>query len=111
MRSTRLVALTALLAFAAAGVANAQAQHSPAWQEVKCSRYAQAWAEALARFGTQGLGQEFLERHEAFLVSGCRASRDVCPRSPAERALADAMTVAAMNAGAASSFPPFLCRG
>ena len=65
----------------------------------------------LGAIGTQGLGQEFLERHEAFLVSGCRASRDVCPRSPAELALADAMTVAAMNAGAASSFPPFLCRG
>jgi hypothetical protein len=77
---------------------------------VKCSRYRKAWSEALARRGTQGLGREFLERHEAFLASGCTTRADVCPRSAAELDLANMMVVAAMNAGTASTFPPFSCR-
>ncbi|WP_137178369.1 hypothetical protein [Roseomonas sp. AR75] len=79
------------------------------WAEEKCARYGQSWSEALARFGRDGLGEDFLARHDAFLASGCR-TRDVCPRSPKELAIADAMTIAAMNAGTASSFVPFICR-
>jgi len=76
---------------------------------VKCDRYTEAWNGALAQFGRQGLSQDFLRRHAAFLASGCRSGREVCPRSRAELDLANAMTVAAMNAGAASSFLPFAC--
>jgi hypothetical protein len=79
------------------------------WTAEKCSRYAQSWSEALARFGREGLSDAFLARHDAFLASGCR-TRDLCPRSPQELAMADIMTVAAMNAGTASSFVPFICR-
>ena len=78
--------------------------------EVKCARYKTAWSEALARRGTKGLGQEFLDRHEAFLASGCTAQANVCPRSAEELDLANMMVVAAMNAGTASTFPPFACR-
>jgi hypothetical protein len=80
------------------------------WPEVKCERYSKAWSEALARRGTRGLGQEFLERHEAFLASGCTTRADVCPRSGEELDMANMMVVAAMNAGTASTFPPFACR-
>ena len=58
----------------------------------------------------EGLGQEFLDRHEAFLASGCTAQANVCPRSAEELDLANMMVVAAMNAGTASTFPPFACR-
>jgi hypothetical protein len=92
-----------------AGVSEAQPRRTP-WTEQRCARYAEAWSEALARFGTEGLGRDFLARHEAFLASGCQTRLGVCPRSPQELALADAMTVAAINAGAASTFPPFACR-
>ncbi|MGO4571312.1 hypothetical protein [Microvirga sp. 2TAF3] len=114
-RPTRLIAaLAALLVFAAVGGASfAVAQESQSqqnWPEVKCARYKKAWAEAIARRGTQGLGQEFLDRHEAFLASGCREKTDVCPRSAEELDLANMMVVAAMNAGTASTFPPFFCR-
>jgi hypothetical protein len=34
----------------------------------------------------------------------------VCPRSPAELAMADVMSAAAVNAGATGSFLPFACR-
>ncbi|MBX9594540.1 MAG: hypothetical protein K2X46_09265 [Roseomonas sp.] len=79
------------------------------WTAEKCNRYGQVWPQALARFGRVGLSEEFLARHEAFLTSGCR-TRDVCPRSAQEIAMADVMTIAAMNAGTASSFVPFICR-
>jgi len=81
----------------------------PSWVEVKCARYKKAWGEALERTKAQGLGGEFLERHDAFLASGCTAKTDVCPRSEEELALANMMVIAAMNAGTASTFPPFAC--
>jgi hypothetical protein len=90
----------------AAGPATAQG-----WTAEKCSRYGQAWQDTIARLGTAGLGQAFLSAHQAFLDSGCRADvRRACPRSPAEIAVADRMTVLALNAGIAGTFLPFLCR-
>lgn len=86
------------------------AQPSAGWAERRCARYAAAWTEGLARFGTDGLGAEFLRRHAAFLEAGCRGPREVCPRSPAELAMADVMSAAAVNAGATGSFLPFACR-
>ena len=80
------------------------------WHDTKCSRYRKAWAEVLAREGTQGLGKDFLARHEAFLVSNCTRRSDVCPRSPEELKLANIMVVRSMNFGAASTFVPFYCR-
>ncbi|KLK94229.1 hypothetical protein AA309_04540 [Microvirga vignae] len=103
---TALVVLIGMLAGLNVG-ASAQ---EPSWPEVKCARYKKAWSDALARTGRKGLGQEFLDRHEAFLSSGCTTKADVCPRSSEELALANMMVVAAMNAGTASTFPPFACR-
>jgi hypothetical protein len=111
--ATSLAALGALLlSLCAGGSSHAIAQQGqpPSWPEVKCSRYTKAWSDALARRGTQGLGREFLDRHEAFLASGCTTRADVCPRSTEELELANMMVVAAMNAGTASTFPPFACR-
>ncbi|SCY29332.1 hypothetical protein [Microvirga guangxiensis] len=108
-RSAIMVAALAMAGSCAAGLSCAVAQE-PSWVEVKCDRYKKAWDDALARRGTKGLGQEFLDRHEAFLVSGCVAKAEVCPRSEEELTLANMMVVAAMNAGTASTFPPFACR-
>jgi hypothetical protein len=111
MTSTAAFALT-LICSCWSGLSPAIAQNTQpkSWPEVKCERYTKAWSEALARRGTRGLGQEFLERHEAFLASGCTTRADVCPRSREELDLANMMVVAAMNAGTASTFPPFACR-
>jgi len=109
-RST--TAMASVLMIAGMGIVDirpASAQE-PSWAEVKCARYRRAWSEALTRQGRQGLSQDFLDRHEAFLKSGCTAKADVCPRSEEELALANMMVVAAMNAGTASTFPPFACR-
>ena len=101
-----------LMGLCAGGASQAFAQQvqPQSWPEVKCARYTKAWSDALARRGTQGLGQDFLDRQEAFLTSGCTTKGDVCPRSAEELELANMMIVAAMNAGTASTFPPFACR-
>lgn len=108
-----ITSLAVLLAVTCAGsVSHAVAQNTlpKPWPEVKCERYGKAWTEALVRRGRQGLSPEFVERHEAFLASGCTTRADVCPRSTEELDMANIMVVAAMNAGTASTFPPFACR-
>lgn len=94
---------------AASAAAQPEGGGEKSWTIVKCERYRKAWGEALARGFGRGIGPEFRERHEAFLASGCTGGHDVCPRTEAEMNLADVMTVAAMNAGTASTFPPFGC--
>jgi hypothetical protein len=98
----------------AAGLSPAAAQDDDArlrvWNAEKCRAYAEAWDSALLSRGTEGLGEAFLRGNEAFIASGCEAGRNICPDGPDETALADALTIAAMNMGAASTFPPFACR-
>jgi hypothetical protein len=79
------------------------------WPAEKCRRYSEAWVAATQRIGTVGLSAEFLAAHGAFLASGCR-ERAACPRSRAEIAMADTMTVLALNAGMSGTFLPFICR-
>ncbi len=89
----------------------AWAQDRPrSWAEERCARYSQAWGQALDRLGRGGLAQPFLDRHAAFIARGCTPPRDVCPRSEAELLMADVMSAAAINSGAAGSFLPFACR-
>lgn len=92
--------------------ATGQAQDSarPDWPAVKCERYRKAWTDLLAQRGTKGLGPAFLERHEAFIASGCTARADVCPRSKQELEAANVVSLRAMNAGMTGSFLPFACR-
>jgi hypothetical protein len=100
---TLLLLLAPLAAFA-------QEAPAPSWTEEKCARYKKAWSDLVTRRGTDGLGRDFLARHEAFLASGCTARGDVCPRSEAELAVANVLVIAAMNAGTGGSFLPFACR-
>ena len=108
MTGLRLLAAAAMAACALA--APSAAQEGRTWTQEKCARYEAAWKQALARRGTQGLGPDFLARHEAFIASGCTARAEVCPRSAEELALADILVIAAMNAGTAGTFLPFACR-
>ncbi|QLP96957.1 MAG: hypothetical protein HZY79_05470 [Rhodoblastus sp.] len=94
---------------AAAPQTSQAAPDETGWRAEKCARYRAAWAQALERFGRVGLSNEFVERHEAFLARDCEPPRDVCPRSKEELALANVMVLRAMNAGTASTFPPFAC--
>jgi hypothetical protein len=79
------------------------------WPAEKCRRYTEAWGAAVQDRGDAGLSAAFRSAHAAFLSSGCR-TRAACPRSQAEIALADMMTVLALNAGMSGTFLPFVCR-
>jgi hypothetical protein len=79
------------------------------WPAEKCRRYSDAWEAAVRHPGTEGLSPAFLAAHAAFLDSGCR-ERAACPRSTAEIAMADTMTLLALNAGMSGTFLPFICR-
>ncbi len=85
------------------------AASSRTWSEEKCQRYGNAWTQAERHQGTEGLSASFLAAHGTFLASGCQ-DRAVCPRSRAEVAMADLMTVLALNAGMSGTFLPFICR-
>jgi hypothetical protein len=106
--STALAAAMLLLLVPAAPAQDAAAS---SWSEQKCARYKEAWTELLRRRGARGLSGEFVERHEAFLASGCTTRGDVCPRSGEELEVANILVMLAMNAGTASTFLPFACRG
>ena len=110
IRPSVIIGLVAMLSWSAAGASSAREQPKPSWRDEKCVRYKKAWSGALARLGTQGLGRSFLDAHGAFLASNCTARADVCPRSDEELRLANVMVILAMNAGTASTFPPFACR-
>lgn len=112
----RRAALATLLGAGLAGnlslgaAAQAQTPGGENWPAVKCERYRKAYDEATRRFGTKGLGPDFLARHDAFMASGCQTPPDVCPRSTEELNLANIMVMAGMNAGLSSTFMPFACR-
>lgn len=113
MRLTPAVAsLTVVGLMLCAGTPGVLAQESAPtdWPAVKCERYRQAWADLVARRGTSGLGPDFIEKHDAFLASGCTARADVCPRSKQELEVANVLSLRAMNAGMTGSFLPFACR-
>lgn len=106
-----LIAATLALGFVLGLAPAGRAQPAPPenWPAVKCERYTKAYAEALAKFGRKGLGQPFLDAHEAFLASGCSIKGEVCPRSTEELNLANVMVILGMNQGMASTFMPFAC--
>jgi hypothetical protein len=98
-----------LLAMIATGAA-AQAPAPETWPAVKCARYKEGYRVAITRQGRQGLGAEFLAKHDAFLASDCAGEHDVCPRSKEELDLANTLVILGMNQGMASTFMPFACR-
>lgn len=103
------IALATALVLGSAAQGFAQSAAPENWPAVKCERYTKAWGEALAKFGRKGLGQPFLDAHEAFLASGCSIKGEVCPRSTEELNLANVMVIMGMNQGMASTFMPFAC--
>ncbi|MFN4205291.1 MAG: hypothetical protein ACK4HG_02775 [Agrobacterium albertimagni] len=80
------------------------------WQRKKCEVYRQAFAEILDHVGREGVSDAFMAENQAFIDSGCLADVDACPETEADIEVANGLTIASMNAGAASSFSPFRCR-
>lgn len=111
LRAQGLAALVSVALSLVAGPAFPQTQAGdPEWVARKCALYAEAWSALTAGEGSAGLRAEFIDRHDAFLASGCSVPADVCPRTPAELAAADTVSMMAVAEGLAGSFLPFACR-
>lgn len=79
------------------------------WQAQKCTTYAAAWNQALDLFGSDQMNYAFLAGNENFIASECSDKGEICPRSDQELEVANALSLAMINAGAASTFLPFRC--
>ena len=106
---TRILLILAVT-LASFGPIRAEDAEVEAWAKEKCIRYERAWNRAKGFIGIEGVSAEFIKGNEKFIADGCSSGADVCPHSPKEIELANALTMAAMNFGTASSFLPFICR-
>lgn len=105
------IAVTGLPAQAQAQEAGVTAEERSDWQRKKCDVYTKALAEILDHVGREGVSERFLARNQEFIDSGCLSDVDACPETEDDIEVANGLTIATMNAGAASSFSPFRCRG
>lgn len=108
MRSFSLA--TTCLALAASLTAVSAQEPQSDWQLEKCRIYEGSWEEALEFFGSDNINYAFLAENENFIASGCTDNSYVCPQSSQEFEIANALTIAMMNAGTASTFLPFRCK-
>lgn len=79
------------------------------WPTEKCATYAAAWNQALDMFGSDEMNYAFLAGNENFIAGGCSEAGEICPQSEQELEIANALSLAMINAGAASTFLPFNC--
>lgn len=79
------------------------------WAEQKCSAYRTAWERALSAYDNTQMNYGFIAANENFIAAGCTGAPSACPRSSVELEVANALTLAMMNAGTASTFLPFRC--
>lgn len=79
------------------------------WPAQKCAAYEAAWSQALEAFGSDDMNYGFMAGNENFIASGCSEAGEICPQSRQELDIANAITLALMNAGTASTFLPFNC--
>ncbi|KPF46905.1 hypothetical protein [Rhizobium sp. AAP43] len=80
------------------------------WQVEKCAVFAAALDRILKRMGEEGVTPAFIANNRAYIDSGCLSDVDACPETAKDIEIANGLTIATMNAGAASSFSPFRCR-
>ena len=91
--------------------ASQQAATAPdAWTIEKCARYERAFTNLLKVLKDHDITDGFIRGNREFIAAGCSNGADICPTSPGDMEFANALTLMAMNGGAASSFLPFICR-
>ncbi|POF32307.1 hypothetical protein [Roseibium marinum] len=74
-----------------------------------CAYYREMIAHALEGIDGEALSPSFVEEHDAFVAGGCLATRPACPKSPADFAFADLLTMMTVSANMGSTFTPFWC--
>jgi len=82
---------------------------TPSWSAQKCALYEAAWHQALETFGSDQMNYAFMAGNENFIASGCDERGEICPQSRQEFEVSDAIALALINGGTASTFLPFNC--
>lgn len=86
--------------------------HSETWEERRirrCGYYRELVRVAFENVDPAGMRPEFIAGHEAFVGDGCFAGKAVCPKTTAEFAFADILTMMTVSANMGSTFTPFRC--
>jgi hypothetical protein len=99
------------------GVVAAAAMCSPAFAEEtreqkrarRCAYYQEIVRVAFENVSRSQMRADFIARHDAFIEGGCFADKAVCPKTPAEFAFADILTMMTVSANMGSTFTPFRC--
>lgn len=102
----------ALFLSAAQMALSSSAPAQETWQERRirrCAYYGELVQVALKNIGSSKLTPAFVAEHGAFIEGGCFADKAVCPRTPAELAFADILTMMTVSANMGSTFTPFRC--
>ncbi len=105
----RFLIAAALAAVAGGRVAADPVEPKRDWPQEKCFRYTRDWNDALRRFGQNGLSAGFLTGNAEFIRAGCRPFRMICPSTPKDRDLVDALAIRVVNEGMSTTFLPFDC--
>lgn len=102
--------LMAVALMAVLPLQNTTAEEAPTpWQIKKCKIYREAWKDLPKLMDTTAFTQGFNDLNEAFIASKCLGNTKICPTNEAKIKAANLLTIASMNGGTASSFPPFRC--
>ncbi|MEW4458022.1 hypothetical protein FIU93_26160 [Labrenzia sp. THAF35] len=75
----------------------------------RCAYYQEIVRVAFENVGRSQMRPGFVAEHDAFIEGGCFAANAVCPKTPAEFAFADILTMMTVSANMGSTFTPFRC--
>ncbi|GAB2185081.1 hypothetical protein LAB1_23900 [Roseibium sp. LAB1] len=75
----------------------------------RCAYYQDIVRVAFENVSRSQMRPGFVAEHDAFIAGGCFAGKAVCPKTPAEFAFADILTMMTVSANMGSTFTPFRC--
>lgn len=75
----------------------------------KCAIFQSAFEKIMQTDARASMSASFIKENKSFITNGCADTPFVCPRNAADLAAVNALTVATMNRGMASTFVPFKC--
>ncbi|TYC67220.1 hypothetical protein FMN63_14085 [Stappia sp. BW2] len=101
-----------LLAFVAVAVMSSLAFAAETHEQKRarrCAYYQEVVRVAFENVSRSQMRPGFVAEHDAFIAGGCFAGKAVCPKTPAEFAFADILTMMTVSANMGSTFTPFRC--
>ena len=105
-----LFALPMALVAVAAVFSQASAEETREQKRAKrCAYYQEIVRVAFENVSRSQMRPGFVAEHDAFIEGGCFAAKAVCPKTPAEFAFADILTMMTVSANMGSTFTPFRC--